>query len=254
MISGFLRIVLMAIIQGVTEFLPVSSSGHLVLAGRLLGLDEQGAGLEIALHFGTLLSIITFYRKDLLSLIKGFDSFRSKSAKTAGLLIIASIPAAVIGLLFEEKLVSLFDSTVIASTMLIVTAIILASTVFARYKTREIGVMRAIVIGLAQVLAIIPGISRSGSTIAIARHAGVEGKKAAQFSFFMAIPAIAGATILEFAKNASDLQMEYIVGVAVAFAVGYFSLSVLVKILNSGKFWIFAPYCAILGIIGLIFL
>lgn len=247
-------ILVMAVIQGVTEFLPVSSSGHLVLAGQAFRLNEPGAGLEIALHFGTLLSIIVFYWKDLVSLVKSVDSIKSESAQTIGLIFIASIPAAAVGLLFDDTLKSFFDNGAFASAMLIATGIILLSTLLIRHSGAKINLPRAIAIGISQAFAILPGISRSGVTIVTARHTGVDGEPAARFSFFMAIPAIAGANLLEILDHASDLKLDYIPGVIVAFTVGYISLKLLIRVLDKGKLWVFGPYCLALGIIGLIVL
>ncbi len=245
-------IIIMAFIQGVTEFLPVSSSGHLVLAGKAFGLDEPGAGLEIALHFGTLLSIIVFYWKDIVALVKSANSIKSESVKLIALILMASIPSAVIGLSFNDQLTSYFDKPAFASAMLLVTGLVLLSTLIIKRSGAKITLPRAIAIGISQAFAILPGISRSGITIVTARNTGIDGKTAARFSFFMAIPAIAGANLLQVIDHASDLRIDYIPGVLIAFVIGYISLRILIKVLDKGKIWVFGPYCLALGIIGLI--
>ncbi len=251
-------IIVMAIIQGITEFLPISSSGHLVLAGAVFGLDEPGAGLEIALHFGTLISIVLFYRREIANLLKPLASLSSmpgkKSLRTLGLIAIATIPAVIVGLIFENGITRLFDNTSVTSIMLLVTAAILASTAFQKMRGAKIGPLAAIAIGLSQALAILPGISRSGATIAMGRHLGISGNRAAKFSFLMAIPIIAGAAIFQSIRHVENIEAIYLVGIAVSAAVGYLSLKLLIALLNSGKFWVFAPYCAAVGIIGLVFL
>ncbi len=247
-----LYIIIMAFLQGITEFLPISSSGHLVLAGKAFGLHEPGGGLEIALHFGTLLSIVVFYWRDLVALVRTANSVKSESTKTIGLVIIASIPAAVIGLAFESQLLSCFDNGALAGAMLILTGIVLLSTLFTTKHGARINLPRAIAIGFAQAAAILPGISRSGITIVTARHTGVEGEKAARFSFFMAIPVIAGANFLHLIGHSSGFDAIHIVGIAISFVIGYISLKVLIKVLDKGKLWVFGPYCLILGIISLI--
>lgn len=248
----FLHIIIMAVLQGITEFLPISSSGHLVIAGKVMGLSEPGAGLEIALHFGTLLSIIVFYWNDITNIVKSFDSIKSESAKTIWLVIIATIPAAIVGIVFKSMLLGFFDKPAVASIMLIITGIFLMSTLLVRRNGAKIGFGQAIAIGIAQAFAILPGISRSGATIVTARHFGIDAENSARFSFFMAIPAIAGAALLHLVGHASEFKTYHILGIAVSFVIGYISLKILIKVLDKGKLWIFGPYCLILGIIGLI--
>ncbi len=250
--TRLLYIIIMAVLQGITEFLPVSSSGHLVLVGSFLGLSEPGAGLEIALHFGTLLSIIVFYWNDIVKLVKSCDSIKCESSKTIGLVAIATIPAAIIGLAFKSKLLGFFDRPAVASIMLIITGIFLMSTFFILRDGAKIGFWNAIAIGIAQAFAILPGISRSGATIVTARHFGIDAENSARFSFFMAIPAVAGAALMHILGHASEFKTYHILGIAVSFIIGYISLKILIKVLDKGKLWVFGPYCLILGLIGLI--
>ncbi len=251
-------IILLGVIQGITEFLPVSSSGHLVIAQRLFGIESPGAGLEIALHFGTLVAILAFYREELTRLLAPIFRpgifLKSESAKRIGLLIVASIPAGVVGILFERYITSLFDTPRFAAGMLLVTAAILGATALVRRRDTQINLPRAVVIGLAQALAIVPGISRSGSTIGFGRLLGIDAEDAARFSFILAIPAIAGATLLEILKHHTDLEFIFIIGTAAAALVGYVALTLLIGTLKAGKLWAFAPYCAVVGIVGLIVL
>ena len=253
-----LNVIILAVVQGITEFLPVSSSGHLVILQELLGVNAPGAGLEIALHLGTLLSIIFFYRRDLAELIKSLfkthsDNFKL-SWKTVCFVFIGSIPAGIIGILFDEKIEKIFDNPKLASGMLLITAVILLSTLLSKRENKKLGFANSLAIGISQAIAILPGISRSGSTIACARIFGIGASDAARFSFYLAIVSISGAALLKLIKSPGDFSFAYICGAIIAAIVGYFALKILIGLLKKGKLWVFAPYCALVGIVGLIFL
>lgn len=253
------KILILAIVQGITEFLPISSSGHLAIMQGLFGLKEPGAGLEIALHFGTLLAIIVFYRKFLFDLVAdAFDKIKEKRKKSfsfIGIIVIATIPAGIVGILFEDKIATAFDSPRFSAVMLVVTGLILFSTLFERKGTREINLPIGIIIGVAQAIAILPGISRSGATISTARALQIEPDESARFSFVLSIPAIFGATLLELKKEGTGfLSIQHLIGAVIAFIIGYFSLKILVVLLKRGRFWVFAPYCISVGALVLIFL
>ena len=189
--------IILGIIQGLTEFLPVSSSGHLVLFGKLLNHQEEGNLFEVLLHFGTLVATIIVFRTHIMDLVKGIFSGDSKSKSLGINIVIASIPTAIIGLLFEDFMESLFDSPLLVSCALIFTGIILMSTKFVKGETKDLTWKMALIIGFAQAMAITPGISRSGSTIAIALLIGLSRKEAGNFSFLISIPVIGGVTFSE---------------------------------------------------------
>ncbi len=266
--------IILGIIQGLTEFLPVSSSGHLVLGEHLLGITEQGIVFEVFVHFGTLLAVFTVFRQDLLDLAKSFFRMFGAEARESGLksyyendeyfrlliyIIIGTIPAVVIGLLFEDHIERAFNSPRIASAMLIVTAIILALTFFTKKTGKQLTLRNTFLMGLAQALAIIPGISRSGSTISTGLYQKVDGETSARFSFLLAIPAILGATLLESLKLANselggDMFLLLSAGMIASYVSGFIAIETLLAIVKKGKLYYFAPYCLIIGILGLLFI
>lgn len=246
---------ILAIVQGITEFLPISSSGHLVLTEHLLNLQMENATLEIVLHFGTLLSIIWMFREKILHLFRSGIYEISKQPKNKptlryfAVLIVATIPAAFAGLVFRDWFENIFHSTTIVGAGLIFTGLLLLSSRFASDQSRNPGFFHGLIVGLSQVLAIFPGISRAGTTITIAMHLGVSRKESAEFSFFMAIPVLAGAAVLKiFSGGINQLPiLDIAVGLTLSFIVGCFAISILLKMLSSQKFHYFAPYCIILG-------
>lgn len=266
----FLKAILLGIIQGISEFLPISSSGHLVLAESLFGLESEGITFEVVVHFGTLFSILIFYRKILIQLFRGVfsEAIRFISSprtftdanldtKLAGLLLLSMVPAMITGLTLKDQIESLFDSPVVVSIFLIVTGTILFMTRFIPQGSGEITVKRALAMGVAQAFAILPGISRAGSTIATGLFLKTDRGEAATFSFLMVIPVIAGAMLLEIIDLLqSDLTVEsaqiLITGFLAAFISGYLSLGTLIRLLKKEKFYLFSIYCWAIGIFGLI--
>ncbi|MCD6595009.1 undecaprenyl-diphosphate phosphatase [bacterium] len=252
----FFSIIILAIIQGIAEFLPISSSGHLVLGKALLNFNEPGATMEVFLHFGTLLSILVFYRKRIYDLLKTIfkGRFKTPDGKEFWLIIWASIPAGIIGFIGNDFFESLFSSTKLVSITLMITGLFLISTYWAKNKgERKFNLLNAIIIGIAQAFAIIPGISRSGATITVALWMNIDSKRAAEFSFLLAIPALFGAMLLktmELFKSHISIEPALFIGVIISAVVGYFSLTMLIPILRKGKFWIFGIYCLALGIVG----
>ena len=239
-------------LQGVTEFLPISSSGHLVIGQHLLGIAVPGNAFEIWVHLGTLLSILVVFRKKILSLLSTVS--RTDTRRYIGFLIAGTVPAVVIGLGFRETLEGWFDSIGIVSAGLAVTGLLLFLTKAISPKPAEITLKIGIIIGFAQALAIVPGISRSGATIAAALCMGVSSKDAAQFSFLLAIPAIAGAGILtaldavQYQETALSLPM-ILSGLITSFGVGWISLRWLLAIIQQGKLYWFGTYCIAVGVI-----
>ncbi|MGD9638052.1 MAG: undecaprenyl-diphosphate phosphatase [Alphaproteobacteria bacterium] len=266
--------ILLGILQGITEFLPVSSSGHLFLGQYFFGISEPSLSFSIALHFGTLLAVFVVFFQDIMLMIKScFKLFASLilrkntkellqndvNFKMACLIIIGSVPTAIIGLLIEKYGKVLFSSLTIVSLMLFTTGIILwISKYFSKPKAsiKEFSFKWAFIIGISQGIAAIPGISRSGTTVVTGLFLGIERELAARFSFLLSIPAILGATLLNIkdALETSDLNLNYatIYGTIAAFIIGYISLRILMRIVKGGRFYLFAPYCWILGLSAVI--
>ena len=271
---GVVDAIILGLVQGLTEFLPISSSGHLVLGKALLGIAEQGIVFEIFVHLGTLFAVLTAFRKDVWELILSFFSLFSPTTFKGGIsqkyksdinfrllvfIIIGTIPAVIIGLLLEDYIDSAFSNPKLVGVTLIVTALLLLLTLLPKKETKELSFKNTLLMGCAQPLAILPGISRSCSTISIGIFLNVSGKDAARFSFLLAIPAILGATILKLpdlfeAGINKDFLLALLVGTIVSYISGYIAIETLLKVVRKGKLYLFAPYCIILGIIALIFI
>lgn len=250
-----LKVVALAVLQGVTEFLPVSSSGHLVLGEALLGVSSPGATLEVVLHTGTLMSILVFYRRQLVKLVVGTLRRDAAVLRTVGRLALSALPAVGLFLAAGDALEASFDRVEFVGPALCATGLMLLS-VRHRPTRSDGGSVRwgdALVIGVAQAIAMLPGISRSGSTISVARLRGVAPEAAAEFSFLMCIPLLAGATLLEGLKAVGGADRSGLsawhaaTGAVVAGCVGYVALTVLVRMLGRGRFWVFGVYCLAVG-------
>lgn len=263
---NWLQALILGIIQGLTEFLPVSSSGHLVIFQKILGVLEHSLELDLAVHMGTLLSVLTYYRKDIALILK--DLFKGATHKqvTPGVklsffVIAGSIPTALIGFTFKDQFKELFSNLTAVGIFLCVTGLLLLLTKKAKSEHLSLDKMdislptmtlkRALLIGLAQGAAIAPGISRAGSTIGVALLSGVSRSDAARFSFLLSIPVIAGAAILELKDIAllSHSSLHLWVGLFTAYLVGLFALSVVVKVVHSGKIHLFSVYLFIVGLL-----
>jgi undecaprenyl-diphosphatase len=236
-----------------TEFLPVSSSGHLVLAQELFQYRPEGILLEVTLHVATLLAVLVYYRRRLVAIAKertGPGGWR----RFAGLIIVASVPAAAVGLLFEERIDTLFESPVVVGFTLLFTAAVLASAVFARSRgvtCATLGFGAALMIGVAQAVAIAPGVSRSGMTIVAALWFGTVAEEAAVFSFILSVPAIFGAAVLKF-PNITAIDIPFgplAIGFVTALVAGVLAIYVVIRTLSARKFPYFAVYCCIIGLI-----
>lgn len=265
---SLLESLILGLVQGLTEFLPISSSGHLVLAEQVLKVTTQGATFEVFLHFGTLLAILLAFREDikqmLLTVIRVTGSRGLKLAysddvyfKLFVLILWSSIPAALVGFLFKDLLESAFEEPILVSVMLLVTGMLLLLTRFVKSSSHGLGIKTSFLIGIAQAFAIIPGISRSGATISTGLFWGVPREEAARFSFLLAIPAILGATLLktkELIPSSPQLSdaLQLGVGTVTAFVSGYIAIKILLDIVRRGKLHRFAYYCFALGILGLI--
>lgn len=249
-----IRYALLGLVQGLTEFLPVSSSGHLVIAERLIGLDPPGVLLESMLHLGTLAALLLVFRKDILALL---NSLRGRGVveqrKEVGFLIAGTIPVVVVGLLLRETIQHAFTSLFVVGAGLMATAGVLILGSLRRIHARHANIrfLDALVVGLAQAAATIPGISRSGVTISAGVAMGLPADRAARFSFLLAIPALLGAGVLHLidALNSPEAQnwVGILVGTACAFASGWLALQGVLALVKRGKFWLFAVYCFIVG-------
>tara|TARA_Y100001935_G_scaffold142663_1_gene117925 strand:- start:21582 stop:22397 length:816 start_codon:yes stop_codon:yes gene_type:complete len=256
---------LLGLIQGLTEFLPISSSGHLALGRYILGGNtEAGITFEVVVHFGTLCSILIYYWKDLMRLAgAGFGFLKApaqkkndKDVKVILFILVSMIPALIVGFTLKDYVEEIFMDPLLVSGMLIVTGFILFMTRFAKDPQGEVSLGKSLLIGIAQSFAMIPGISRSGSTISTALYLGIKREEAANFSFLMVIPVIGGAMLLQIKEmmeiGVSDAQLgSLLIGFFTSFISGYFALKYLIIILKKKGFHYFAYYCWVVGAIGL---
>ncbi len=267
--SEILSTVILAILQGITEFLPISSSGHLVLARELFGVKDPGLAVDIVLHLGTLVSIVVIFYKQWLGIIKAWiakpfkklDSEEQKSFKLGLYVLIGTIPTVIAGLLFMDDLEgSFFRSGKVVSVFMFSVGIwfVITEILFKRKKTldtKEAGLLNAIVVGIFQAISLISGISRSGMTISGGMHSGLSREKSAKFSFMLATPAILAAGILgvkdliETGANGSSVWV-LIVGFVCAAIVGFVCASWLLKYLKTKNLYVFAIYLIIVGALG----
>ena len=252
--------ILLGALQGVTEFFPVSSSGHLVVGQKLLGLEVPGVQFEVAVHVATLFSVLVIYRSRLIELVVGALRKDRDAWRYVGLLALATLPAAIVGVLFRDRIEVLFESPFVPATAFLVTGTILWSTrrLLGRKDSKKPGWSVALLIGLAQAFALVPGISRSGTTVAMALWLGLAAEEAAAFSFLMASPVIAGAALLLMPDVASQgLTLPGTVlaaGSIVAGITGILAIKGFVAVLERRAFHRFAIYCWALGAVFLIYL
>ncbi len=261
---SFIEIIILAIIQGLTEFLPVSSSGHLaIMQGIFEKAQEivtQNATLDIMLHFATLFATAIFFRREIIDLVRGSSTRHARSAsslkgserKTLVLMIVALIPTGIIGLVLNPFFEGMLHNMFLVGIMLGITSIMLfTSRFFASSKnTHDIRITDAVIVGLAQGIAVIPGLSRSGLTIAAALMLGWEREYAFKFSFIISMPAILGATLLEMRNlHVRNVPMlgSYFLGMVIAGVIGYLSLILLRHTVTGRKFHIFSYYCALVA-------
>lgn len=261
---SIIEAIILGIIQGLTEFLPVSSSGHLELGAALLNIHtEEPLLFAIVVHGATALSTIVVFRNDIAEIIKGLFTFKwNESWDFTIKIIVSMIPVGIVGLLFEDQIDAFFGGKIIlVGFMLLITAALLSFTYFAKsVQGSKVSFPNAVVIGLAQAFAIMPGISRSGTTIAVALLLKVDKVKATRFSFLMVLPPILGATLLKVIKftSAPATAMTDISGFALfggfaaAFIAGLFACKWMIEIVKKGKLIYFAIYCAIVGMLAIL--
>ena len=267
-----LSAIILGLVQAFTEFLPVSSSGHLVLAHHLLAMSAEGGvaaeAFAVAVHFGTLLSVVVVFRDDVMSLLRSlWRAGRSPGTlrrrwsedsqlRLAGAIVLGCIPAGVVGLVFKDRLEAAFNSVTVVGFALLFTGLVLLGTLWAPRGARSVNLRSSVWIGLAQAVAIIPGVSRSGSTIAVAMFLGIEREQAAKYSFLLSLPVIAGAsglTALELLNKTIPSQAWLALGLGslVAFLAGIIALKLLMAVVKQGAFAHFGWYCLAMGTAGL---
>lgn len=244
---------LLGLVQGLTEFFPVSSSGHLVLAETLLGVNPPGLGFEVLVHLATLAAVLVLYRGRLFALAGGALRGEVDSIRYIGMLALASVPAAIAGLTLAALVAHTFDLPVLAAVNLLVTGCVVYAIrwLVLRAERPDPGWVGAVAVGVMQAVALLPGISRSGMTVAAALGARTRPDRAAEFSFLLSVPAILGASALQLPDLArSGLEagpMELAVAALAAFLAGLLAISLFVRWLRGGRFHLFAYYCWAVG-------
>ena len=247
----FLDITVLAALQGVAEFLPISSSGHLVILQHILEVPEElRMKLEVFLHAGTLLAVFAFYRRQIGAILAGLFARNADSRRAAwcyaGKIVVSALPAVAVYFLFRHD-----------GALLMFTGAILLGTRYLPRGERPVNFLRALIMGLGQAIALLPGVSRSGMTLAAARGGRVGPADAAEFSFLMSAPLIMGGVLLEFLKgevSTGGLSWGVLAwGIGLSAVVGYISLALLLRALKGRWFWLFGPYCIVAGLLTLIF-
>lgn len=247
------EVIILAILQGATEFLPVSSSGHLALGRFLLGYQLMDITLDVFLHFGSLIAILFFFRKDIIEIINYKGS--NFSLPYLVYIVIGIIPAGLAGVLYKSNIESLFNSINAVGIAYLISAAFLLATLYFKKRDKNLDYIKVAIIGLFQILALSPGVSRSGITISIALLLGISPLTAGKYSFIMVIPLIAGATFKEMIGMnlcASNI-MFLIIGILISALVSYLSLKLLFIILKKNRFGLFGIYCLLLSFIIFIF-
>ncbi len=260
--SENLLAIILGIIQGLTEFLPVSSSGHLELAKWIMGDDsvaEESMIMTVTLHAATALSTIVVFWKDIVAILKGLFQFKNNESFQFSLKIVLSmIPAVFVGLFFEETIEGLFNGNIVlVGLMLLVTGALLFLADRAKNTDKQVSFVNALIIGISQAIAILPGISRSGATISTSVLLGIDRERAARFSFLMVVPLILGKMAKDILSG--DISSEtvnmtaLIIGFAAAFLTGLIACVWMIRLVKSSKLTYFSIYCFIVGIAAIIF-
>ncbi len=261
----WLQALWLGIIQGLTEYLPVSSSGHLTIASHLFGIEgEESLAFTVAVHVATVLSTLVILWKEIAWIFRGLFRFQyNDETRYVANIVVSMIPVGIVGVFFKDKVEEVFGSgLVIVGAMLIVTALLLTFSYYAKPRAKEnISIKDAFIIGLAQAVAVLPGLSRSGSTIATGLLLGNNKARLAQFSFLMVIPPILGEALLDTMKMVKhgtaavmgDISLGVLaVGFIAAFVSGCVACKWMINIVKRGKLVYFAIYCAIVGVITLL--
>ena len=269
---SLLEAVVLGAVQGATEFLPISSSGHLVLGEFLLKVRFDDISFEVFVHLGTFFSVVLLFRGAILSIFRalrlqiistlsgrggGFTG--EEDARMFWLIVAGSVPAGVAGLLLRSQIERAFSSATLVAVMLLVTGTVLLLTAFFKSLRKRMNLLDALTVGVAQAVAILPGISRSGMTISGGIFRGVERSKAAEYSFLLSLPAIFGASLIELKEVLGNPGLRenlwvYLAGAITAFGVGCLAIRFLLGVIRKGKFQYFGCYCLAAGVFFLIFL
>lgn len=259
----FIKAIVLGVIQGFTEFLPISSSGHLVIGSQLLNFQEQGVVFDVFLHLGTLLSVILVFRKELMAMVAApFQLLNGGGSEQSRLyfmwdiyVVVATIPAVIVGLFLKDRIEGLFTNLSLVYMMLLVTAAIMIATKYLQERASQLNIPRSFIIGCAQACAIMPGLSRSGSTIFAGMALGVNREVAARFSFIMSIPAILGAVVLQapeliHSPPGGDALINLGAGTAMSALSGYFAIVLLLDIVRKNRLQYFGYYCLAVALAG----
>ncbi len=257
---GLIEAIILGIVQGLTEFLPVSSSGHIELAQKILGTDnlkDKEELLSVVLHAATALSTIVVFRKDIIKIIQGLFGGIKKEVMFSTAIIISMVPAAIIGLLFDDIIESFFDGNLILiGSMLILTALLLYLADKAKHTNKGVSLPNAFIIGIAQAIAILPGVSRSGATISTSVLLGIDRSEAARFSFLMVVPLILGKMAKDILDGgfimSTDLALPFTAGFLASFITGIIACVWMIKLVKKAKLSWFAIYCLVVGVIAII--
>ena len=252
--------IILGIVQGLTEFLPVSSSGHLELGKALLGdqsIPQESLLFTVVLHFATALSTLVVFRKDVFDILKGLFQFKwNEESKFSLKIVVSMIPATLLGLLFEEQMEQFFSGNIpLVGYMLIITALLLYLADRAKDTEKPVSYLNALIIGISQAIAVLPGISRSGATISTSVLLGVDKSKAARFSFLMVVPLIIGKMGKDIIGGSISLQDDklhiLIIGFAAAFIAGLFACTWMIQLVKKSKLTYFALYCLLVGLLAI---
>ncbi|MBT8178835.1 MAG: undecaprenyl-diphosphate phosphatase [Eudoraea sp.] len=252
--------IILGIVQGLTEFLPVSSSGHLELGKALLGdrsIPQESLLFTVVLHFATALSTVVVFRKDVFQILKGLFQFSGNEESRFSLkIVISMIPATLLGLLFEEQMEQFFSGNIpLVGYMLIITALLLYLADRARDTGKKVSYLNALIIGISQAIAVLPGISRSGATISTSVLLGVDKEKAARFSFLMVVPLIVGKMGMDILSGDISLEDDNLItlgtGFIAAFFAGLLACTWMIKLVKKSKLSYFALYCLLVGLLAI---
>ena len=257
---GLLEAIILGIVQGLTEFLPVSSSGHIEIAKALLGISKQEQNLlmTIVLHAATALSTIFVFRKDINEIIRGLLQFTwNKEFQFSLKVILSMVPATIVGLLFENEIELLFSGEILlVGCMLLVTGLLLFLADKAKNTNQNVNFFHALIIGVAQAIAILPGISRSGATISTSVLLGIDREKAARFSFLMVVPLILGKMGKDIINGDILIEnatlMPLVIGFMAAFITGLFACKWMIQLVKKSKLKYFSFYCFLVGTVSII--
>lgn len=256
----YLEALILGLIQGLTEFLPVSSSGHLILGEEILGVQSQENLLfAVVVHGATVLSTIVIFFRDILQLIKGLLKFQwNKETRYVAMILTSMIPVVLVGLFFKDQLELLFDGNVLlVGLMLLITAVLLAFTYWAKVRKASLGFGDALLIGVAQAIAVLPGISRSGATISTGLLLGKDKEQTARFSFLMVLLPIIAANFMQLMdKKISQSSIDPLVlllGFLAAFLSGLLACRWMLRLVKRSKLIYFAVYCGVVGFTALLY-